>query len=74
MAEITRDDLRTWFKVQRGLAADRVREYAVHESPLVAATEIDTLCEALGDISVNEAFEVLDQRQRELAGRDLPRG
>lgn len=72
MPEITLDELKSWFKVSRALATDRVRDYALRQSPLVSSTEIDTLCAALGDISVNEALDVLDRRQRELAGRAVP--
>lgn len=67
MAEITRDDLRAWYRVQRDRAADRVRRYALASTPLVPTLELDTICSALGDISVNEAFDALDRRQREIA-------
>lgn len=70
--EITREELAAWAKVSRSLATDRVRDYAAHECPLVTAAEIDAVCGALGDVSVNEAFDALDRRQRELAGRSLP--
>jgi hypothetical protein len=74
MPEITQDDLKAWFKVQREIAADRVRTYAAHECRLVPAAEIETVCGALGEIGVTEAFDALDRRQRELAGREVPPG
>lgn len=72
MSAITLEDLRTWYRVQKGLATDRVTEYALTQCPLVPLAEVDVVCGALGDVSVNEAHDVLDRRQRELAGRAIP--
>lgn len=72
MAEITREDLATFAKVSRALAADKVRDYAIRQCHLVPTTEVDVLCDALGDVSVHEAYDFLDRRQRELAGRAVP--
>jgi hypothetical protein len=70
--EITADGLKARFNMAHTRASDKVRDYAAHECPLVPATEIATVCDALGFVSITDAYEALDQRQRELAGREVP--
>jgi hypothetical protein len=64
MENITIEELRLAATVMRRDAAVIVRVYALQHAPDVPTATVDAICGALGDISIDEAIDVLERIQR----------
>lgn len=70
-----REELAIEFGEMKAPAIAVVRQYAKEHAPLVPADFIDALCNALGEISVDEAMAALDRfnLERQAAAREEAR-
>ncbi len=63
-----KQDLATAVRGLKARAEHYVRAYARASAPNVPLETVDAFCQALGEISVDEALNALDRVQTELAG------
>jgi len=63
MNDMNREELAARVGEMRETAAMFVRRHAAIYAPDVSATMVDSICQALGDISIDEATAALDRLQ-----------
>jgi hypothetical protein len=71
MADLSLDELRAWWGEAKLDAEGALRLYAYKHCPSVTKQDLDVICKAIGDISVEEARVALDKLQKERVGTYL---